>query len=372
MKKILSLLLLSSPAIAFAEGPPKPSELNNTLAVTLLVVIIGLLLVVGTLAYVVLGAAQVYMQRLKEKTTAKLLSVIALCLLSVSSFAQDASAEATTEAVTRVTSIGGMSTFSFYTMVSVIALELVLIMVLLFHLKRLLAVEKATIHAVVEAIKKPSVLKVWWAKMNSFKPIEQEADIALHHNYDGIVELDNRLPPWWLYGFYITIIFSGIYMYRYHVSKTAPLSEQELAISLKKAEVEKEAYLKGAANKVDENTVTLLTDASALEAGKKMFTTNCAACHAPDGGGIVGPNLTDEYWLHGGSLKDVFKIIKYGVQEKGMKSWKDDFSPVQIAQLTSYIKTLHRTKPANPKEPQGDIFKENAGVDSTNKKIAAL
>jgi cytochrome c oxidase cbb3-type subunit 3 len=131
-----------------------------------------------------------------------------------------------------------------------------------------------------------------------------------------------------------------------------------------KAEIEKEEYLKTAASKVDENTVTLLTDAAALAEGRKLFSASCSPCHGAEAQGVVGPNLTDDYWLHKGSVKDVFKTIKYGVQEKGMKSWKDDFSPVQIAELASYIKSLHGTKPAGAKEPQGELFKDDAQAAS--------
>jgi cytochrome c oxidase cbb3-type subunit 3 len=155
---------------------------------------------------------------------------------------------------------------------------------------------------------------------------------------------------------------------------------QELQIAMQQAEQEKEAYLAKSANKVDENSVVFLNDAVALGSGKKIFTASCAPCHGADGGGVVGPNLTDDYWLHGGSLNDVFKTIKYGWTEKGMKSWKDDFSPVQIAQIASYVKSLHGTKPATPKEPQGELYKESnatspAVADSIKrevKKIASI
>ena len=161
-------------------------------------------------------------------------------------------------------------------------------------------------------------------------------------------------------------------MYRYEVVHSAPSTHQEYDIAMAMAEIEKEQYLKLAANKVDENTVILITDAAALAEGKKLFGSSCAPCHGVDGQGVVGPNLTDDYWLHNGGVKDVFKIIKYGVPEKGMKSWKDDFSPVQIAHITSYIKSLHGTKPANPKEPQGDMYNEEdtASTDSVQNKIA--
>ena len=133
------------------------------------------------------------------------------------------------------------------------------------------------------------------------------------------------------------------------------------------ADIEKAEYLKGAANKVDENSVVLLTNDAALGEGKKLFVASCSPCHGAEGQGVVGPNLTDDYWLHKGGLKDVFKTIKYGVQEKGMKAWKEDFSPVQIAELASYIKSLHGSKPAGAKDPQGELYTEDSSEkpDST-------
>ncbi len=363
-------------ASAFAAGPPQPSAMSNSLAITLLFVIIALLLAIALLANVVLGAAQINVERHKEKTnssdmSAKVLSTIAFIFLSTLTFAQDAAAAAAPEAPANY---GGLSATVFYTLVGIVALEFTVLMVLVVQLKALLAKDKIVIVPAMEVHKEPS-WKVWWAKMNSFRPVHEEAKIDLGHNYDGIRELDNNLPKWWLYGFYACILFAFVYVYRFHVSGSGQSSEQEYFAAVAKAEVEKEAYLKKAANKVDENTVTLITDASALTEGKKLFGTSCAPCHAADGGGTVGPNLTDDYWLHKGGISDVFKTIKYGVAEKGMKSWKDDFSPVQIANISSYIKTLHGTKPANPKEPQGDLYTEDSAPvnDSTkapDKKLA--
>jgi cytochrome c oxidase cbb3-type subunit 3 len=221
------------------------------------------------------------------------------------------------------------------------------------------------------AVYKEPAWKRWWVKINSFRSMQEEEAIALDHNYDGIRELDNKLPPWWLYGFYLTIFVAIVYLWRYHVSHTAPLSKEEFTIAMAKAEVEKEEYLAHAANNVDENTVKLLTDGASLEGGKKIFTSVCAACHAADGGGGVGPNLTDDFWLHGGGIKDVFKTIKYGWPEKGMKSWKDDFSPVQLAQLASYVRSLKGTHPATPKEAQGESYKETLMEDQPPVKDSA-
>lgn len=361
---MIGLFCTLVPSSVWAEGPPKPSAMGNPLAQVLVVIIAALLLAIALLAHVVLGVAEMRMKEYRAKkasgTQQKILSVMAFLLLSSVVFAAD---EPVAAAAVNQT-IGGLSPTAFYSLVSVAGLELIVLLWLLYHLKSLLA--KETVAEAGEAVEfKESFFAKWWNKANNFKPIQEEANIDLGHDYDGIRELDNRLPPWWLYGFYICIIFSCIYLWRYHVTHTAPSSLEELAAVMKKAEAEKENYLKKAANNVNENTVTYLSDAPALEAGKKIFITACAACHAADGGGTVGPNLVDEYWLHGGSMADVFKSIKYGWPEKGMKSWKDDYSPAQIAQLASYIKSIQGTKPATAKEPQGEIYKEQATTDST-------
>jgi cytochrome c oxidase cbb3-type subunit 3 len=195
-----------------------------------------------------------------------------------------------------------------------------------------------------------------WSKVNAFKSQEKEKELLKEHEYDGIRELDNDLPPWWVWGFYLTIFFSVVYLWRYHVSETAPLQEQELEIAIAKAEEEMAAYRATAANLVDETSVTIVEDEGFLERGKQVYMINCVACHGNYGEGGVGPNLTDDYWLHGNSISDVFKVVKYGVVEKGMTPWKDLLSPTQIAQVSNYVKTLHGTNPPNPKEPQGKIY----------------
>ncbi len=358
------LILAAYPSGAFAAGPPVPSEMSKPMAQVLVFIIVALLLCIALLANVVMGAAQMYLQRFKEarKTgeahTGKTLVVLAICSLSTPLFAADDTAVA--KAVDDT--VGGLSSTSFYALISVIFIELVILLGLLYNLQQLLKKEAIAAIAAGEEPKPSFSWSAWWDKLNSFRPIHEEANIDLGHDYDGIRELDNRLPPWWLYGFYCCVIFAGIYLYRYHVAHTAPLPKEELEIAMNAADAEKEAYLKKAANKVDENSVTYLSDATNLEAGKKVFTTICAACHLADGGGSVGPNLTDQYWLHGGGIKDIFKSIKYGWPDKGMKSWKDDYSPVQIAQLASYVKSLQGTKPAKAKEPQGALYDEKAAT----------
>jgi cytochrome c oxidase cbb3-type subunit 3 len=369
---LTALVLLISPSI-YAAGPPIPSEMSKPMAQVLVVIIVALLLVIALLANVVMGAADLYLQRYKElkksSDTTKIVSVLVFCLLSTSLFAQDVAAAVQSADTT----IGGLSSTSFYALMSVIGVEVVVLFTLLYNLKLLLAKEAAVAAKLgEEPVKRFSFIE-WWDKFNSFRPANEEASIDLGHDYDGIRELDNRLPPWWLYGFYLCILVAGIYLYRYHVVHSAPLSKEEFQIAMNDAAIEKEEYLKKSANKVDENTVAYLTDAASLDGGKKIFITICAACHLVDGGGSVGPNLTDDYWIHGGGIKDIFKTIKYGWPEKGMKSWKDDYTPVQIAQLASYVKSLHGTKPGKPKEPQGVLFEEKAAVvhaDSTKKTVS--
>lgn len=207
-------------------------------------------------------------------------------------------------------------------------------------------------------------------KIQDAKPIENESEIELDHNYDGIHELDNNLPPWWLWGFYISIVFAIVYLVRFHVMQTAPLSIGEYEQEMAAAEVAKAEYLKNAANLVDETSVVMLDNEGLIKEGATIFSKNCAVCHAADGGGGVGPNLTDKYWLHGGDIKAVFSTIKYGVPAKGMIPWKDQMNPADMQKVASYILTLQGTTPASPKEAQGDLYDaapttEEAPSDST-------
>ncbi|MEZ4858182.1 MAG: cbb3-type cytochrome c oxidase N-terminal domain-containing protein [Flavobacteriaceae bacterium] len=201
-----------------------------------------------------------------------------------------------------------------------------------------------------------SGIKKSYKKLLGSKPIEQEGEIVLDHNYDGIKELDNKLPPWWLYGFYITIIFAGIYLVRYHIFDGTKQAK-EFEIEMEEARLAVEEYKKTAKGLVDANTVEILTEASDLAAGKTIFETNCIACHKADGGGGIGPNLTDAYWILGGGIKNVFTTVSEGGRDgKGMVSWKTELSPLEIAQVASYVLTFQGTTPAEPKAPEGEIW----------------
>lgn len=370
---MLLLATLAGVQPVLAADAPAPSIFSNPLALTLLLLMTVLLIIIAVLANLLLGAADWRVKTVRKQKLApvKPLAAIALLLLSSVSMAQDgAAANGSTEQA--VQSIGGLSVSAFYVMASVVFLELAIILVLLMNIRFLIRAAKEKELTEAERVELKTERKKksydWWNKLNKFKPVEQEKDIDLGHDYDGIRELDNRLPPWWLWGFYVTIVFAVVYLWRYHVSETAPLSHEEFEISVKRGEEEVQAYLKKKGESVNENTVTLLADANDLSGGAKIYTTSCVACHGAKGEGGVGPNLTDNYWLHGADIKDVFKTIKYGVDGKGMAAWQSVYSPKQLAQVASYVKSLHGTNPPNGKEPQGVLVEESGSstvVDST-------
>jgi cytochrome c oxidase cbb3-type subunit 3 len=192
-----------------------------------------------------------------------------------------------------------------------------------------------------------------WTKLMSLRPLSEEKDMIMEHEYDGIQELDNLTPAWFMYLFYGTIIFAVGYLLNYHVFHTGQLQYQEYQTEVKQADIAKQVFLSKSANRVDENTVKVLTDPTVLTSGKKIFLQTCAPCHGEHAQGVVGPNLTDDYWLHGHTITDLFKTIKYGVAAKGMPTWEKQLSPKQIADVANYVISLHGTKPAGAKEPQG-------------------
>lgn len=266
-------------------------------------------------------------------------------------------------------------------------------------------------------------------------------DRLLDHDYDGIKEIDNDLPPWWLWLFYITIIYGVVYMIHYHVTGTGDLSAVEymkemdpnwtaeqgipgpgvsiaykspyanpqgditpqlwaafeyyvgpqvgfdvlVMEAMRRASAEDLEKLKasfpdawtkltdGSGNIIPAEkpsisaaanlNFTRLTDAASLDAGKKIFTTNCVSCHGPEGQGGIGPNMTDNYYIHGGQINDLMATIITGVPIKGMISWKGILNEEQMNQVASYIMSLRGTNPPNPKAPQGELveFPEDAG-----------
>ena len=182
------------------------------------------------------------------------------------------------------------------------------------------------------------------------KPQAGDEALIPGHEADGIRELDNLLPRWWVWLFYMTIVFSVIYMAYYHVFNAGDLQTEEYHKEASRGEAIKSASLAKFESNLEalkpESTQTILSE------GQQVFTQMCAPCHRPDGGGLVGPNLTDDYWIHGAEYTDNLKTIVNGVPEKGMVSWRGVLKPAQIQAVASYIYTLRGTTPPNPKPPE--------------------
>jgi len=285
-------------------------------------------------------------------------------MFATKGFAQTtaAVADTATKSVTK-DYYGGLSYNTFWTMSTVILLELLVVFLLVLFIRNIFRAihpkEKVLVGGKV--VTDSWLLKTWHTLDKQFftkaVPLDKEADLLLDHDYDGIKELDNALPPWWKYGFYITIVVAIFYLLKFEVWHTGMNPTEEYNAEMTAAKVQTDAYLASAKENVDENTVIQL-DAVGASAGKVLFAKTCVPCHLAEGQGLVGPNLTDDFWIHGGGIKDIFKTIKYGYPDKGMQSWQTTYSPIQMQQLATYIRTLRGTNPPNPKAPQGDLYKE--------------
>jgi cytochrome c oxidase cbb3-type subunit 3 len=363
MKTILSAaLLLISAAVYGQAAPAGGAQKGFTIDTNTLLIIFALflLLPIWILSNTFITSAKRYYTDRTKSGTARIFLPLGLLMMSTSLMAQ-APAPANTP--------GLSATAMTILLICVISAELLLI--IFFAAKTNDFIQKMEMKGAPEA--KPSTLMAWlkekWSAMN-FKPIEEEYKIDTGHSYDGIRELDNVIPPWFTTAFLLTIVFAFGYIYRYHIAKAAPMQIEEYQIEVAKANLEHDEYLKTQASNIDESNVAIMTGAD-LDAGKKTFTTLCAACHKMDGGGLVGPNLTDEYWIHGGSLQNIFKTVKYGVPDKGMISWKDQLTPMQMAQVSNYILTLKGTNPPDAKEKQGELYVPEAAAPADTSAVKA-
>lgn len=326
----------------------------NQLAILLIILIFVLAFVIWGMGQVLTALGRQLVD--KSKSASKISNIVLLVgftLLSQVTFAQNT----TTAVVEQLPNYGGLTANAYYLFLTVFALELVVIFFLAFSIRRMyLELMPAKIKSKYEVSK----LAEWWNKLDQklftkAVSVEKEADILLDHDYDGIKELDNSLPPWWKYGFYITIGIAFIYLLNFHVLGIGLSPTQEYTTEMTQAKLAKDIYEANNKDKVDENNVTM-ADADGIKAGQMLFEANCVACHLKDGGGSVGPNLTDDYWLHKGGLNNIFNTITVGYPDKGMQSWSSKFSPKEIRFLASYIKTLVGTKPAVPKAQQGEFY----------------
>jgi cytochrome c oxidase cbb3-type subunit 3 len=252
-----------------------------------------------------------------------------------------------------------------YLVATFLFVTLVLVVIVAIYMLRIL-------NAFVEQAEKERAQKLgipyvpgvsWWTKMwdelNAAVPISKEKDIDLGHEYDGIRELDNHLPPWWKGILYGSVIWAVIYMIVYHFSGSLPLSGAEYESELAEAAEEIRVYhASQPVAVIDENTLTYTNDAALLTNGKKVFlSNNCQSCHRDDGGGnAIGPNLADTFWIHGGSIKNIFTTIKGGVVEKGMPAWGKVMSPSDVRDVAFYVMSLQGTNPPNAKAAQGNPY----------------
>ncbi|MCA6073259.1 cbb3-type cytochrome c oxidase N-terminal domain-containing protein [Fulvivirga sedimenti] len=245
--------------------------------------------------------------------------------------------------------------------VLVVAVLVLVVAVIVLQVLKTIVRQEDEKKAAVQGIELPEPVSFWsrfMRKASDAVPIEEEETVLLDHNYDGIQELDNHLPPWWKWLFYMTIAFGVVYLFVYHVTDTLPLQQEEYDNQIAEAEALKAMRLKDSPKlAIDESTVQYVEDAAALASGKQVYDNNCSQCHRSDGGGSIGPNLTDEYWLHGGSIQDIFTTIKVGVPAKGMISWEPLLSPEQMQNVASYVMSMVGTNPPNPKAPQGEVYR---------------
>lgn len=353
-------------ATGAAEAEPSLWESISFVDWMLILIAIGLLIPIFYLSKIFKWTLKHYLNQRMEKS--KLNTIIWAALLVLPGWLS---------AQTTAASASSFEGFNFlrWFLLLVILME---VFVLAFFGKMLFTQFALFEGAISEETTKESWFATWWKKANNFGTKEDEAKLDTGHNYDGIRELDNFVPGWFTAAFVASIIFAIVYMWQYHIAKVSPLSGEEYRLEVEAADLAHQQYLKTAGSSVDENSLALSTDKADLDEGKKIFTANCAACHLADGGGLQGPNLTDNNWVIGCADKDIYKTIKYGGRSgKGMQAWGSIFSDKQIVQIASYVKSLHGTKPATPKAPEGEVCSmaaaaatapsDSTAVDSTTK-----
>ena len=361
---ITSLFSVSS--FAATTDTNQSGGLSNETVFYILAILAGLLLVgiffltssVKDLMKSEFYKEKVYKQEEKKRNKPSSGAAVAIALivgLPFASFSQD------TGSVAQASSDFPLSWVWMMVIVNIILLGVVFYVRNLFFQilrsvkpKKEIAIEKS-------AIAEPSkITKI----LTDAVPLDKEHEILMDHEYDGIMELDNNLPPWWVYSFYVSIVFAFAYIINYHVIESSPLQQEEYELAIAEGEKEVAEYLASQKLNVDETNVVLLTDASDISKGKGIFEKKCVACHGKQGEGVIGPNLTDQYWLHGGDIASVFKLVKYGKAEKGMQAWKDELNPIEMQQVSSYIKSIAGTAMGMGKAPQGEIYEEGSTIET--------
>jgi cytochrome c oxidase cbb3-type subunit 3 len=297
------------------------------------------------------------MKRLSYKPA---IALTAIFFTQTSLWAQEAAASApTTKGITMQDFINLILGLLVLLLFMLVIYQLILIRQQIKRLRR-----EVIPGAADEPLKEMSFFEEIKQKLSGLKPMEMEKDLIMQgHEYDGIQELDNGMPPWLRYFFLITIGFGIVYFFYYTILGIGVTQLEEYEKEMAAAQLLKEERMKLVANSIDENNAVFMTAEMDLIEGKSIFRENCATCHGELGGGGAGPNLTDEYWLHGGGIKNVFKTIKYGYIQKGMAPWQDKLTPLQIQKVASYVLSLQGTNPPDALPPAGEKWVEV--VDAT-------
>lgn len=371
MKKIFQIIISTAlPALTIAQdavATAEPSKTEGSTDLTWWLIIATMIVLL--IAILLLGNVLIKLTQLVvDKQKAKAATLILLLLGTTFAMAQDPANAANFPVVQEAVKENSISSNMNFILAGLVLLaEVTAILLMLLGIRNLLnQLSDKKEEEKSFSIQLPSFLD----NINASVPLEKEKDVLLDHNYDGIRELDNNLPPWWKYGFYLTIVWSIGYLSYYHVMG-GESSIDEYNAAMKAAQEQQDALARINKNKVDENNVQL-ADALGIEDGKSIFSTNCATCHGKLAEGTpAAPNLTDDYWIHGGGLNDVFKSIKYGWSAKGMKAWEKDLGPSQIRNVASYIKSLRGSNPANAKAAEGTLYVEGAAAVAATDSTAA-
>lgn len=375
-KMLLTLpgILIATTLAAQTSTAVKPASSGyNQLAILLILLMVVLALVIWGMGQVLTVLGRQLLDKDKVNRAPKILSMVLVAGLSLLSQVTMAAETPVAVAAATTPDYGGLTASAYYIFLTVIGMELVVILFLAFSIRRMY------VELLPRKVKQKAPmagLAGWWKRMDSrlftkAVAVEREKDILLDHDYDGIQELDNSLPPWWKYGFYITIGIAFIYMLNFHVLGTGQNPTEEYNTEMEMARIEKEIYEANNKDKIDESNVPM-PDADGIVAGQRLFEANCAACHLKDGGGSVGPNLTDNYWLHKGTLNDIYASIKNGYADKGMQAWSSSFSPGEISNIAGFIKSLRGTKPPVAKEQQGEFFVDPADSAAAARPVATV
>jgi cytochrome c oxidase cbb3-type subunit 3 len=368
----LVLALMASPVVAFAQEKDFTPPWRNVVSADdtfIFYVLAGLALLLLVLIWVVAGVTKgltsdsgIWKSRWNANAIAALVAMGSFLALPTATFAQDAVATASAP-------LFEMSDGLFWIMLAINGFLALVLFLMLYNLNMLIQSLRPAAQ-----VSGPTIFEKIEKALTASVPIEREADIMTDHSYDGIRELDNRLPPWWLYMFYICIAFAVVYLYHFQVSPIPGLDKmvllgpiekgtqaEQYELAMAEGAAAKAAYMEKAGNLVNETSVTMLTDAASLAKGQETFVSLCQACHGANAAGAtnsVGPNLTDGFWLHGGGVQNIFKTIKYGVVTKGMISWEAQLSPRQMQEVSSWIWSLQGTTVEGGKEPQGEPWSE--------------